>query len=140
MGTSNSSSATDDDLTAISEVVATIQRTQRSESVTEFLQLFDERAIWTTGGGVRLVGLPEIRAFTERVLPGAMSDLQGTTYRVVHVEFLRHDVAAVQVAQTYADNNCAPLSKGAEGAPMYVMAKNDGRWLLAACQNTPVPD
>ena len=26
----------------------------------------------------------------------------------------------------------------AEGSPVYVMAKEDGRWLLTACQNTPV--
>jgi len=128
-----------DDLKAIHDVVASIQRTQRSEAVEGFLQLFDERAIWTTGGGVRLVGLPAIRAFTQRVLPGAMKDLQGTTYRVTHVELLRRDVAAVQVAQTYADNDGVPLSENAEAVPLYVMVKNDGRWLLAASQNTRVP-
>lgn len=126
------------DLDAIHRVVATIERTQRNELVNEFLDLFDARAIWTTSNGVRLVGLPAIREFTEHVLPGAMTDLQGTTYRVTHVEFLRPDVAAVQVAQTYADNQGAPLAENAEGAPLYVMVKNDGRWLLAACQNTPV--
>jgi hypothetical protein len=65
-----------DDLEAIQDVVAAIQSTQRSESVDGFLDLFDERAVWTTSGGVRLIGLPAIREFTERVLPGAMKDLQ----------------------------------------------------------------
>lgn len=26
------------------------------------------------------------------------------------------------------------------GSPLYVMAKEDGRWLLVACQNTEVLD
>ncbi|MGL4176654.1 MAG: SgcJ/EcaC family oxidoreductase, partial [Dermatophilaceae bacterium] len=104
----------------------------------EFLDLFAERAIWTTGGGTRLVGRPAIRSFTEQVLPGAMRGLQGTTYRITHVEFLRPDVAAVQVAQTLADDEGVPLADGAEGVPLYVMVKNDGRWRLAACQNTAV--
>ena len=70
------------DLDAIHRVVATIERTQRNELVNEFLDLFDARAIWTTSNGVRLVGLPAIREFTEHVLPASMTDLQGTTYRV----------------------------------------------------------
>lgn len=138
MGPSNDLTGDNSDLEAINDVVATIERTQRSELVEEFLELFGDRAIWTTGGGVRLVGLPAIRTFTERVLPGAMTNLQGTTYRVTHVEFLRPDVAAVQVDQVYADNEGAPLAENAEGAPLYVMVKDDGRWRLAACQNTPV--
>ncbi|MGL5929431.1 MAG: SgcJ/EcaC family oxidoreductase [Dermatophilaceae bacterium] len=92
----------------------------------------------TTGGGKRLVGRPAIRSFTEQVLPGAMRGLQGTTYRVTHVEFLRPDVAAVQVAQTLADDEGVRLADGAEGVPLYVMVKNGGRWRLAACQNTAV--
>jgi uncharacterized protein (TIGR02246 family) len=129
---------TDSDLDAIDRVVATIERTQREENVEQFLELFDERAIWTTGHGTRLIGLGAIGAFTARVLPGAMADLQGTTYRVTHVEFIRPDVAAVQVAQTYADNAGVPIPEGAQGSPSYVMAKSEGRWMLVACQNTPV--
>ena len=127
-----------DDLEAIQDVVAAIQSTQRSESVDGFLDLFDERAIWTTSGGLRLIGLPAIREFTERVLPGAMKDLQGTTYEVTHIELLRPDVAAVQVALTYADNRGVPLPDNARGAPLYVMTKDGERWRLAACQNTPL--
>jgi uncharacterized protein (TIGR02246 family) len=128
------------DRDAIDEVVATIQRTQREESVDEFAGLFAPYAIWTTGHGRRLIGREAIREFTARVLPGAMTELQGTTYEVTHVEYLRPDVAAVQVRQVYADNDGVRLAENAEGAPLYVMVKDDGRWQLAACQNTPVVD
>jgi uncharacterized protein (TIGR02246 family) len=130
--------ATTTELEAIRAVVSTIEWTQRAELVDEFMDLFAANAIWTTSSGVRLIGREQIREFTERVLPGAMSQLKGTRYEVSHVEFLRADVAAVQVRQMYADNDGVPLTTDAEGAPLYVMTKDDGRWRLAACQNTAV--
>lgn len=33
-----------------------------------------------------------------------------------------------------------PLSGEPEGSPLYVMAKEDGAWMLVACQNTIVVD
>jgi uncharacterized protein (TIGR02246 family) len=127
--------ATTTELEAIRAVVSTIEWTQRAELV---MDLFAANAIWTTSSGVRLIGREQIREFTERVLPGAMSQLKGTRYEVSHVEFLRADVAAVQVRQMYAGNDGVPLTTDAEGAPLYVMTKDDGRWRLAACQNTAV--
>ncbi|MDE9365493.1 SgcJ/EcaC family oxidoreductase [Luteipulveratus sp. YIM 133132] len=127
------------DLDRIRAVVATVERTQRAELVDEFVDLFTADAIWTTATGVRLIGRDAIAEFTGRVLPGAMTDLQGTTYEVTHVAFLRPDIAAVQVRQTYADADGAPVAD-AVGAPLYVMVKDDERWLLAACQNTPVAE
>lgn len=59
------------------------------------------------------------------------------TYQVEHVLFIRPDVAAVKVVQRYFDGD-GQLS--GEGSPMYVMAKQDGRWLLTANQNTAVAD
>jgi hypothetical protein len=44
-------------------------------------------------------------------------------------------VAAVKVRQLY---RAADGSEESEGAPLYVMTKQDGHWLLTACQNTEV--
>ena len=52
----------------------------------------------TTGHGKRLTGRDEIAAFTRTVLPEAMKD-STATYEVVHVVFIRPDVAAVKVRQ-----------------------------------------
>jgi uncharacterized protein (TIGR02246 family) len=116
----------------IRDVVARVQDAQQRESVEEFVALFRHDAIWTTGHGRRLTGRDEIAAFTAKVLPGAM---RGTTvtYEPLDVLFIRPDVAAVRVRQTSSGPDGA-----AEGSPVYVMAKEDGRWLLTACQNTPV--
>ncbi|WP_374207214.1 SgcJ/EcaC family oxidoreductase [Streptomyces sp. APSN-46.1] len=121
------------DIEAISQLVATVEHSQQNKDPEEFLGLFHPDAIWTTAHGKVLIGLDAISEFTRKVLPAASWDGK-VTYEVVHVLFIRPDVAAVKVRQRY-------LSPGeeSEGAPLYVMSKQvDGRWLLTACQNTGV--
>lgn len=121
------------DIEAIEQVVATVEHSQQHKDPDEFLALFRPEAIWTTGGGKVLIGLDAISEFTRRVLPAADWDGK-VTYEVVHVFFIRPDVAAVKVRQLYR----TPGDES-EGAPLYVMSKHDdGRWLLTACQNTGV--
>jgi uncharacterized protein (TIGR02246 family) len=129
----------DADLAAIEQVVAAVQHATQHELVDEFLALFRDDAIWTTGGGKRLFGRDEIAAFTRQVLPGGMKGLT-MTMEVVHVLFIRPDVAAAKVRQIYTSTDGKPSDDEGEGTPMFVMAEEDGRWLLVACQNTPVPD
>jgi uncharacterized protein (TIGR02246 family) len=125
----------EDEVAAIHELVATLQRAQQLELVDEFVALFRDDAIWTTGGGKRLFGRNAIAEFTAQVLPGWTADGSSATYGVEHVLFIRPDVAAVKVKQQYFTPAGEPESSG---TPMYVVAKEDGRWLLTACQNTPV--
>ncbi|MGY1979535.1 SgcJ/EcaC family oxidoreductase [Nocardia gipuzkoensis] len=122
------------EIEAIRAVVARVQHVQQNELVDEFAALFRADAIWTTGHGKRLFGRAAIAEFTAQVLPGASA--HGTaTYEIEHVLFIRPDVAAVKVRQRYFTPEGA-LDR--EGTPMYVMSKEDGRWLLTANQNTPV--
>lgn len=121
------------DVEAIKQVVATVERSQQHKDPDEFLGLFHPDAVWTTAHGKVLVGLDAISEFTREVLPAAEFDGR-VTYEVVHVLFIRPDVAAVKVRQRYL----TPDSES-EGAPLYVMAKGDnGGWSLIACQNTAV--
>ncbi|MEU4649287.1 SgcJ/EcaC family oxidoreductase [Nocardia fluminea] len=124
----------DTELTAIRAVVDTIAHAQANELAEEFVAVFREDAIWTTGHGKRLFGRPAIAEFTAQVLPGATT--HGTaTYELEHVLFLRPDVAAVKIRQSYFTLD-GELS--GQGTPMYVMTKEDGAWVLTANQNTPV--
>jgi hypothetical protein len=43
-----------DEISAIRELVATVERVQQQELVDEFVELFRSDAIWTTGHGKRL--------------------------------------------------------------------------------------
>ena len=132
-------STREEDIEAVKQVVASVRHATQNELVEEFLALFRADAIWTTGGGQRLFGLEEISAFTREVLPGGMKGLT-MTMDVVHVLFIRPDVAAVKVRQIYTSSDGQPSDSEGEFTPMFVMSKEDGRWRLVACQNTGVPD
>ena len=125
------------DLEAIHQVVSNVQHSTQNELVDEFLALFRPDAIWTTGGGKRLLGLDEIAAFTRQALPGGMQGLT-MSMEVLHVLFIRADVAAVKVRQIYTSSDGQPNEAEGEFTPLFVMAKEDGRWCLVACQNTGV--
>jgi uncharacterized protein (TIGR02246 family) len=137
------------DTRSIEQVVATVEHATQNELVDEFLGLFRADAIWTTGGGRPLFGHDEIAAFTRKVLPGGMKGLT-ITMEVTHILFVRADVAAVKVRQIYSSNQRAkaqalgfaskPNDAEGEGTPLFIMAKEDGRWLLVACQNTGVAE
>lgn len=125
---------TDTEIAAIHAVVAAVAQAQANEDVDRFAALFRADALWTTGHGKRLYGQPAIAEFTAQVLPGsALKDR--VTYDVEHIVFLRPDVAAVKVRQRYY-TDAGDLDS--EGAPLYVMTKEHGRWMLTANQNTPV--
>jgi uncharacterized protein (TIGR02246 family) len=126
--------AHEEELPAIRALVAEVERVQAQELVEEFIALFREDAIWTTGHGKRLFGRDAIAEFTAKVLPGSSAHGKAT-YEVEHVLFIRPDVAAVKVRQQYFTNEGTLDS---EGTPMYVISKENGRWLLTANQNTPV--
>jgi uncharacterized protein (TIGR02246 family) len=123
------------DVAAIEEMVAELEKAQQQESVEDFVGLLAPKAVWVTGGGRRLTGRDEIYAFTREVLPGAMKD-STATYEVVHVLFVRPDVVVVNVRQRPVTHDGDPLAGQPEGRPVYVMAKEKGRWEIVAAQNT----
>jgi uncharacterized protein (TIGR02246 family) len=125
-----------DDVAALIERVAALERTQREEDVEGFLALFDPQAVWVTGGGRRLIGLDTIAAFTREVLPGAMSD-GSVSYEVEHILFIAPDVALTGVRQQYVDLEGHPT---ASGLPSYVWRRSDGTWRIVAGQNTTAAD
>ena len=123
------------EVAAIEERVAELEQAQQQESVEDFVRLLAAQAVWVTGGGRRLTGRDEIHAFTKKVLPGAMKD-STATYEVVHVSFVRPDVAVVNVRQRPVTHDGEPLEGQPEGRPVYVMAEEEGRWEIVAAQNT----
>ena len=122
---------------AVVDVVAALQDAQQRESVEDFVGLFRDDATWVTAGGRRLIGRQEIAEFTQQVLPGAMRD-SSAIYQVMHVVFVRADVAVVAVRQRPVDLSGQPLEDRPEGRPTYVMAEEADGWRIVAGQNTQV--
>ncbi|WP_411079596.1 SgcJ/EcaC family oxidoreductase [Streptomyces sp. cmx-18-6] len=149
--------APQEDVDAIVAFVAAVQDAQHKALPEAFLGGFREDAIWTTAHGKRLTGLPEIGAFTRKVLPPQADSPVKATYTVDLILFIRPDVAAVKIRQRPVDLDGVFLDeifRGQEdpseliaahpeavpGTPTYVLAKDDGVWRVAAAQNTPVID
>lgn len=128
--------ASTDDARTLVALVATLEDTQRHEDVEGFLSLFDESAVWVTGGGRRLIGLTAIDAFTRAVLPGGM-DGGSVNYVVEHVSFVTPDVALTAVRQQYTDRAGEPID-GAAGSPSYLWRRSGQTWTMVAGQNTAV--
>ncbi|CUU59922.1 conserved hypothetical protein [Parafrankia irregularis] len=103
------------------------------------LALFDENAVWVTGGGVRLIGYDAIAAFTRQVLPGAFAGDLSVRYDVEHISFITPDVVLTGVNQEYLTAGGRPLSPPQVGRPSYVWHRHDGQWLITVGQNTAVP-
>ncbi|GAB3953148.1 SgcJ/EcaC family oxidoreductase [Kribbella albertanoniae] len=122
------------EIEAIMQVIATVEHAQNNELPEEFLSLFRADAIWTTGGGKRLFGRDAISEFTHQVLPGAMKDTT-VRFELEHLMFIRPDVAAVKLRQIYETPDGPDV-----GSPLWILAKEDGKWLLTAAQNIGVPD
>ncbi|KFG76798.1 SgcJ/EcaC family oxidoreductase [Streptomyces mutabilis] len=133
MNTDTADSTTTADIEAVHEVVATVERPQRAKDAEGFLTLFHPDALWSTAHDKLLLGFGTIADFARAVLPGAEWD-GDVTHEAVHVQFPRPDVAAVKVRRVHHS-----AEGDSEGAPLYVMTRrDDGRWLLHACWNTPV--
>ncbi|MYX15308.1 SgcJ/EcaC family oxidoreductase [Streptomyces sp. SID8374] len=150
--------AQQEDVDAIVAFVAAVQDAQQSADPEAFLSGFREDAIWTTAHGKRLTGLPEIGAFTRKVLPPQADSPVVATYTVDLILFIRPDVAAVKIRQRpvtrdggeYLDEIfhgqedpselVAAHPESVPGTPTYVLAKDDGVWRIAAAQNTSVID
>jgi uncharacterized protein (TIGR02246 family) len=119
-------------------VVGVLEHAQQNELPGEFVGLFRQDAIWTTGGGKRLIGRDEISAFTHQVLPGAMQD-SIATYEVAHVLFIRPDVAAAKVRQRPVTLDGERIEGQNEGSALH-HGQRARQWCLVAGQNTVVLD
>ncbi|NUS73169.1 MAG: SgcJ/EcaC family oxidoreductase [Corynebacteriales bacterium] len=126
------------DIDAIIALVAEVEYAQQNELPEAFMELFwAQEPVWTTAHGMRLSGWETISEFTHKALPGAMKE-STASYEVVRIQFIRPDVAAVNVRQRPIDLDGHPLPGAPEGRPLYVLAKQDGEWKIAAAQNTQV--
>lgn len=145
------------DVDAIVAFVASVQHAQQNALPDAFMSGFREDAFWTTAHGKRLTGFEEISAFTHEVLPGTIDHDVTATYEVEHILFVRPDVAAVKVRQRPVTRDGKRLDEvfrgqadpaalvarnpdAVPGTPLYVLAKDDGVWRVAAAQNTKVID
>ncbi|HEY7486265.1 MAG TPA: SgcJ/EcaC family oxidoreductase [Streptosporangiaceae bacterium] len=148
---------TQEDVDAIVALVAEVQYAQQHALPDAFMSAFRQDSVWTTAHGKRLTGFEEISAFTHKVLPGSIDLPVTATYEAEYILFIRPDIAAVKIRQRPVTRDGQRLDEvfrghddpaalvadhpdAVPGTPLYVLAKDDGQWRIAAAQNTKVLD
>lgn len=146
-----------EDVDAIVALVSGVEHAQQNALPEVFMSAFRSDTVWTTAHGKRLTGFEEINAFTHKVLPSTIEHPVTATYEAEYILFIRPDIAAVKIRQRPVTRDGQPLDEvfrghddpatlvadhpdAVPGTPLYVLAKDDGEWRIAAAQNTKVLD
>lgn len=126
------------DIEEIEQVIANVERGFNTNDAALMNKDFAQDAAVVNVAGLRLVGLAAIMAASQTGLAGPLRD-QYARYRVRDVRFVRPDVALVhkEAFAVTADGELIDVEHVMNA--LYVMVKQDGRWLVTARQNTLVP-
>lgn len=126
------------DIEEIKQVIADVERGFNTNDAALMNKHLAQDAAVVTAMGVRVVGLDEIMTSSAQGLAGALRD-QYARYEVRDVRFLRPDVALVHKEAYAITADGEPIDLDHAMSALYVLTKEDGRWLIAARQNTLVP-
>jgi uncharacterized protein (TIGR02246 family) len=126
------------DVEEIKQVVADVERGFNTNDAALMNRHVAPDATLVSAMGVRLVGLDEVMAASEAGLAGPLRD-QYARYEVRDVRFVRPDVALAYKEAYAVTVDGSPIEPDHTMCALYVLVRTDGRWLIAARQNTLVP-
>ncbi|MGB3443415.1 MAG: SgcJ/EcaC family oxidoreductase [Actinophytocola sp.] len=126
------------DIDEIRQIVADVERGFNAGDATLMNKHVAPDAALVGATGVRLVGIDEVMAASEALLAGPFRD-QYARYVVRDVRFVRPDVALAYKEAYAVTADGEPIDLDHAMCALYVLVKEDGRWLITARQNTLVP-
>lgn len=126
------------DIEDIERVVADVERGFNTNDAALMNAHVAPDATMVSAMGVRLVGRDAVMAASEAGLAGPLRD-QYARYEVRDVRFLRPDVALAYKEAYATEADGTPIDLDHAMNALYVLVKEDGRWWIAARQNTLVP-
>jgi uncharacterized protein (TIGR02246 family) len=127
-----------DDEAAIRRIVADVQTAFNTNDPVLMNEHFAADASVVTAMGKRIAGIDALREAAEQGMAGALHD-QFVRYDVTGIRFVRPDVALAYKQATATTEDGEPLELDHSMIALYVLVKENGRWLVAARQNTLVP-
>jgi uncharacterized protein (TIGR02246 family) len=124
--------------TEIRRLVAAAQ--QHQFNVDELMQLHDDDAVVINMAGRRLFGRQAFREAMEQALSSSLQ-LVPTVTEIDRVHFVAPGCAVVSCTKTVHDQRPAAEKTtlpGSVGLMTYVLVQEQGRWVIASAQTTPV--
>ncbi len=124
-----------EDLAAIEAIIADVERAMNTNDAELGVRHFAADARGVDVRGREHSGADALLAAHQAGFAGPLAD-QYAAYEIAQVDFVRPDVALVAKRATAVDANGTPLDVGHAMVALYVLVREDGRWWIAARQNT----
>lgn len=125
------------DVAAIKQVVADVETGFNTNDAELMNRHFTKNAAVVNAMGIRTVGREALLAASKAGLAGFLKD-QFARYEVTDVTFLREDVALAHKEAYATTPEGVDIDVDHAMNALYVLVKDDGRWWIAARQNTLV--
>ena len=129
------------DRTPVDAFVRELQAAIDRGDASLFNRHFAKDVLWGSPFGAVVDGYDPIHAIHERMFAAQTAVPGASRYEVEHVRFLSDDVALAYVRRLRAHARGAELAPGNPGSfdelALFVLARRDGEWWLAAGQHVP---
>jgi len=125
------------DVAAIERVIADVEAGFNANDPDLSVEHFARNASAVSAGGVQVSGLDALLEANRTGLAGPLRE-QYARYELADVTFLRPDVAVAHKRAWATAANGEPIDVGHAMIALYVLVREDGRWWIAARQNTLV--
>lgn len=129
---------TDDDVAALRRLVADVEAGFNDNNAELLVGGFVRNGSAVNVMGMQLDGRDAMLTAARAGLAGPLRD-DRAAYELVDVTFLRPDIAIGHKHARAVDEHGAPIDVGHSMVALYVFVREDGRWWVAARQNTLVP-
>jgi len=128
---------------AVDRFVAGLQAGIDSANAQTYNAEFGEDVMWGSPYGATVVGYDALHSIHRGMFARGVAVAGASSrYQTVHVMAPTPDVAIAHVKRVALDNDSEPIPIGDATAfsemAMYVLVRRDGKWWLAAGQNTPI--
>ena len=128
---------------AVDRFVAGLQDGIDSANAQTYNADYGEDVMWGSPYGATVLGYDALHAIHRRMFDRGVAVAGASSrYQTAHVMAPTPDVAIAHVQRVALDDDSEPIPIGDATAfsemAMYVLVRRDGKWWLAAGQNTPI--
>ncbi|ATL71899.1 SgcJ/EcaC family oxidoreductase [Nocardia terpenica] len=125
------------DRAAIEAVIATVETAYNTNDADLMVQDVARNAVIGNAIGALQYGRAAVLEASRTSLAGFLKD-QYARYEITDITFLRPDIALAHKAARAITPDGEPIDIEPAMVALYVLTKENGRWWIAARQNTPV--